>query len=439
MKQLGIEVEIAGVSRQVLRQILSYTSLDSIKVHDDGSLRDQTYIINGIGIQPMYTKRGTIVPSGCLPADVVGAELVTSALSFDNAHYQAKELANLFGHLATSSRSSIHIHMDATDKTWRWMQNLARWFYYLEAPLYRLARMGELYHRGVLPYTDRSGITTNNEHRYARPLSNSIGMMTYNSRWVPAIDIDELLNANTCSEMFAAYGRLDRAWGNIGHYCPQRLHGLNFMSLMRHGTVELRIFNGDVKYLPAAVEIAIGLYQLADQHVPENMKAMPLGTQPNGFMLKDISRLLDVDPAILRPLWRVEGQREWVAGCTTIAFPHHYNVDGANLFYAVSSRNPVVKIISLSQKLDDDKDTFQPAEMYKDVEMEVERRTPQESSLRSRFSTIRVGDFTPNDTPSYVSEVPDLMLDQVLQELQSESDYDYDNYDDDDDDDQDGD
>jgi len=356
---IGAELEIYGVSRRHLRNMLDLPVLQgrlpSFNIGDDGSLRGQTYTLGNIAIQPMSSKRNNkLLPTGALPAEIVGTELISDPTSYEEWVEYAPLVAKLFGHLAVNPRSSIHTHTDFRGQSWKRIQNYISWFYHLEAPLYRLARMGQPQHRGVLYYEG-----TPNDHRYARPLSNPIGIPAHRrSSFVPCIDIVGVLSARSFSEMIAYWGRLDMYWRNLGHYAPQRLHGLNIVSLMRHGTLELRLFNGWARYFPQAIDITYGLYKLSENPVPQGFEPMPLGSAPK-FTLNDIAQLLDMNPESLRPLWRIDGPREWVSGPEVQALPHHYSNDNS-MWYKIDS-NPVNMITNSLGQRDTGLDDFIPA------------------------------------------------------------------------------
>jgi len=411
---IGAELEIYGVSRRHLRNMLDLPVLQgrlpSFNIGDDGSLRGQTYTLGNVPIQPMSSKRSNkILPSGAVPAEVVGAELISEPTSYEKWLESAPLVAKLFGHLAVNPRSSIHTHTDFNGQSWRRIQNYISWFYHLEAPLYRLARMGQPQHRGVMYYEG-----TPNDHRYARPLSNPIGIPLHRrSSYVPCIDIAGVLSARSFSEMLAYWGRLDLYWNQLGHYCPHRLHGLNIVSLTRHGTIELRLFNGWARYFPQAIDITYGLYKLSENPVPKDFDPMPLGIHPK-CTLTDIAGLLDMSPESLRPLWRIDGPREWVPGPEVRALAHHYSNDNS-MWYKVDSSNPVNMVVNSLGQRDIGSDNFIPAPLTTIAASYGASTSTFSNSLRSRLvrmegtnSILDPEDSEDDDNDDIGNETPEL-------------------------------
>lgn len=396
-ERIGVELEISNVSRKFLRATLDNPLVSDrvpqFSIGDDGSLRSQTFTLGGVGIQPMSSKKtNRLLPTGSMPAEVVGSELISVPTHYEDWLESAPLIAKLFGHLTVSPRSSIHTHTDFNGQPWRRVQNYISWFYHLEAPLYRLARMGQPQHRGVLHYDGAP-----NDHRYARPLSNPIGMAAFRkSSYVPCINIDGVLNASSFSEMIANWGRLDLYWRQLGHYSAHRLHGLNIVSLVRHGTLELRLFNGCLRYFPQAVRITHGLYKLSEQPVPKGFDPMPLGSKPK-FTLSDIAQLLDMSSDELRPLWRVDGPYEWVDGPAVRALPHHYSND-STVWYNIDSYYPVNYVNNQLGRRDSGFDDFIPSPSL-EIPSSISEDSARSLRLRGRFSSMESARSEPPEEP----------------------------------------
>ncbi len=292
---------------------------------------------DGASILPLHRKGDRhIYPSGSCITDRYGAEIVTRPYEYVDLHRHAKNFARMFGHIPTTPRASIHVHVDVADKHWTYVQNLVRWFIRLEAVLFRLSALGEA-HRGTQwftdpDYSDRGQVQQ--DHNYARPLTDSIGIRC-GPRMIALINTDELLQAKTASTFVAAWGRLDTTWGALQRYCPHRLHALNIVSLQTYCTVEWRLFNGRYKYLPKVLEIINAVHLLAEKPVPDTIAPMPLGSTPD-ISAQEVSRLLDVD---ITKVWG----NTWVQGCQHHALKSHYRNEDWNV---PSSRTSVKAIFN---------------------------------------------------------------------------------------------
>lgn len=292
---IGIEVEAGNIAREYLEKRLSsmINSRFGWSLHDDGSIRTHNYIIAEVPIVPIITNGRALYPAGARRFDNYGPEVVSVPLNRDDAFEFCLQLSKVLCKLPPNPRSSIHIHVSGFNG-WKHIQNLLAWMYYFEAPLYRIAGLGQR-HRGELSYQGES-----NDYRFCRPLSAPIGLRTADTR-VPLINIGKLLTAKTFGEMLYAWGRLDYFWalGELNHYCPHRLHGINLASLLRHRTIEFRLWNGVHKYLSDALQISLRLVDLAADGPPNLDMPMLLGSEPD-FTAEDLSSILKMD---VRHLW----------------------------------------------------------------------------------------------------------------------------------------
>lgn len=324
---IGLEIELPHVSTNI-QNFLRRVTQCRFEIHDDGSIRNNNLAVDGVLILPMIVNGRSIVPSGTSPVDRYGLELVTSPYDAPQMLQYAHEFAEVLCKVNDTSRASIHAHTGQRNKSWRKVQRMCKWFYHLEAPLYRLSGLNRK-HRGTQPHNGEE-----QDYNYCRPLSNSIGL-DFGSRrnHLPLIDIQKLFAANTASDFLAAWGRLDIYWNNLQHWCPHRLHGINIVPMMTQGTVEYRIFNGVYKYLPDVVGIVDALDTLAEQGDPD-FEPMLLGSEPN-FTAEDMTRLLNWD---VRHLWGWS----WPRGCNVVALPSHYRE--GNMVVADFSQQEVVFI-----------------------------------------------------------------------------------------------
>lgn len=323
MTTMGLEVEIPHITRRTA-QLVDWCRCE---VHDDGSIRHDNYSIDGLSIVPLKSKRfGAVYPSGAAAADHFGVEIVTSPYEYEEMRRHAERFAKFFGHLPTTPRASIHVHVDVIDKPWTYVRNLCHWFIALEAPLYRLSALGEE-HRGQQMYNGAP-----QDHLYARPLTNSIGIRPSPRRvHRPLVDYEALITAKTASEFVRAWGRLDKYWGTLPRYCPHRQHGLNIVPLQTLHTVEWRLFNGRYRYMPQVIDIVHAMHRLAERGAP-TFEPMPLGTQPD-ISGKEIQAILGLDN--LLPIWgRDRDKWRWVRGCDVHAMPSHYEGGRYDILYA---------------------------------------------------------------------------------------------------------
>lgn len=310
MPTMGMEIELPNVARTCLSTLSSVTRCQ-YEVHDDGSIRARNYGFEGISVTPMNVGDREIFPSGSRELDRQGLELVTRPYSAEAMREYARDFSDIFCKVPDTSRASVHIHIDMAGKPWKVVQNFVRWFYYLEAPLYRLSSLRRK-HRGTERFHGME-----QDYQYCRPLSNPIGIMEgRKDKYVPLVNISKFLSATYASEMLAYWGRLDYYWRNLTHYSAHRLHGINIVPLQTHGTIELRIFNGVYRYLEDVVQIALGLYNLALGGEPD-FSPMILGAEPN-FSAGDMSRLLN---------WNVEHiwGWQWPRACNISFLAGHYN------------------------------------------------------------------------------------------------------------------
>lgn len=343
--RMGLECEIPYLSQDAAL-IVDWLVVD---IHNDGSIRHTNYMIDGVAVLPMRNKyHRFIYPSGAVIADQYGAEIVTKPYEYTELHTGVSGMARMFGYVPTTPRASIHVHVEVIDKSWRYVQNLLRWFIHLEAPLFRLSALGEE-HRGQQWFSDPQHPdqeAVKQDHNYARPLTDSIGIRRGN-RMTPLIDYDDVLSAESASDMVAAWGRLDLSWGSLSRYSPHRLHALNIVPLMLHHTVEWRLFNGRYRYLPKILEIINAVHRLAEQPVPNDFPRMPLGSTPDmtSAMMSDI---LGVD---VRDIWG----RDWLPPCDQHAIKSHYDGD---FLAPVRHRTPVRPIVNNAALIDDGSDDF---------------------------------------------------------------------------------
>ncbi len=334
---MGAEIEFSRIGTAATAGLENWLRFTT---YNDGSLRNTTYVAGNLAIYPQEDARGNpILSLGMREQNPYGLEIVTSPYPYAEFLPLMQKAAQIFGHIPQNSRTSIHVHVDAAEETWQEVRNVLIWARALEAIIYRLAAAGGT-HRGCRAYMGDS-----NDHKFARPLSDPIGVH-WGSRVKPLIDWAMLTKATTASEFVAAWGRLDIHWGgSLEHYVPHRLHMINIAPLLRLGTIEWRIFDGIYRYIDLFIELVYRIHQLANSGQMPDF-AFDLGTLPN-VDAEWVSKLLNMDVGLL---WG----DNWQTGCLRRVPLSHYN---SQPHLHTFSEVPVQHII-VSGMRDDGTDAF---------------------------------------------------------------------------------
>lgn len=294
------------------KQAVTGINFCQYSVHNDGSIRGETYRVGDLAIIPELDATGRVILSqGMQRADPVGLEIVTSPYPYEDMRYIAEKFTYYLASTPQTPRTSIHVHVDVGDLPWTTVKNVVLWAHALEAPLYRIACGGGI-HRGARMY---QGDYT--DHKYARPLSSPIYCAWSKSR-SPVIDWDQLISSDTASKFAASWGRLDMFWTGerqLVHYSPHRLHMINLASVLRQGTLEWRLFDGLYNQLTVFVEVVNSIHNLAMSGPPE-FEPMLLGTTPD-ISADWISQLLNTD---INTAWGTA----WQDPCRDRKLFHHY-------------------------------------------------------------------------------------------------------------------
>lgn len=225
----GIEIEVGKAYPSLLNKLRNATGL-RLSCHDDGSIRENSYAWDGV---PLFVSGKTRPP---IEAEhtFFGLEIITPILDEANALDFCRTAARIMEKIPTSRQASIHIHVDVRGRPWIDVKNIILAFAHFENYWYQLGGLGQD-HRGIY-----------NNFMYCRPLRSPIAYpidQNGQTQLVPLFRLSDLREADTASQFAAAWGRLDLLWGEPVHYIPHRLHGINFASVMRQGSLEFRVFN----------------------------------------------------------------------------------------------------------------------------------------------------------------------------------------------------
>jgi hypothetical protein len=305
---MGAELELARIGTLATEPLNSWLNFH---LHNDGSLRDATYVAGNIPVYPQEDADGrAILSAGMRAQSPYGLEIIINPYTYDELRTKAQKLAMYFGHVPQNPRTSIHIHVDISQEPWTYIRNVLLWVRALEAPLYRLACAG-MEHRGCKRYQGEP-----NDHKFARPLSAPIGVNWDNGGISPLIMWNRITNAHTASEFVSAWGRLDTYWrGGFEHYMPHRLHCINLSSVLRNGTLEWRLFDGLYAYFDVLVDLVYNVHRLAATNQMPDFD-FALGATP-GVDADWMNNLLGMDVSML---WG----EQWQKGCLRKSPLSHY-------------------------------------------------------------------------------------------------------------------
>jgi len=387
----GLEIEIEGAGRTLLDNINDF-GIIRCRLGDDGSIRNPVFSVDNLTIIPISTKNGKILPTGVREAERIGLEVITDVASYEEMHLFTQKMSLFLRNTPQTPRASIHFHVDVSDQSWRYVQNLLAWCYYLEAILYRCSSAGRV-HRGA-----RTSRGSPVDYMYCRPLSASICI---NRR--PLVDIDRLLRANSASEFLASWGRLDMFFlseQRMPHYVPHRLMGVNLYSVLRQGSFEWRLFDGVYDKMNHFFQLICAVHNIAQHRRPQDIFKSPflLGSKPE-INVSEISDILGVD---LRSIWG----SDWQPGVVDIYRQSHYSGSWNS---PLISERPVVRVSDNYNHKDDDTDDFS---LYRSSK----KATPpvRESSAASN-PISEIFNLPSNFLVSGAVIVPELRENQTLQ------------------------
>lgn len=302
----GIEIEIPGVPPDGITEHVNRVSGLEFQYSDDGSVRGDVQTIDNIPILALGKKKH--LPNGYRSGRAYGLELVSRPYSWamwkERSPIVGEVLSRIPNDLAMNA--SIHVHIDTANLPWTFVRNLVKWYYKLEALVYRISALG-MVHRGVY-----------NDYKFTRPLSAPICWYD-DGTLMPIMNIGDVMAAKSASQLMKSWGRLDLSWGEIPHYCPQRLHVLNLVPLQTLGTTEVRAYNGEYRYLPFIIDFSFSMFNLAmEQDADDYPHTHLLGDAPE-LSEQHYSNLLQLD---FGKIFRIT---KWQRGIDDVLRSHHYN------------------------------------------------------------------------------------------------------------------
>lgn len=317
------------------------------EVADDGSIRANTYRIGDIPIvnSGKYLRDLSLLTDGLLPerGGYIGVELAFEPLDFQNALELADRLKSVCASMPQSNEAAIHIHKGMENKSFREIQLVLKWTYYLEAILFSIAKGNYPLHRGM-----------SNNFKYARPLSSPITWHEFEYGapvQVPLLHIKKILEAKSFSEMLAYWGRLDYYWNQLHRmrkWIPQRLAMISILPLAKIGTLEYRLWNACYESTKAFLHVVEAIHTLAEHGIePDYYFDIPLvlGYQPDAQDMNHFKRVIEVAVEQNKAIefnTILGSVRDWVKFNPQIAAFHHYkcvqapklqSTDDINLVY----------------------------------------------------------------------------------------------------------
>lgn len=255
---LGLEIETDIISNNILANTFDSIDLGNgisfrqiIKFHNDASASTPFYNYYGLTFF-----RRNITPFA-IRADEGGTEVVTEPIPFEIMQLAVRNILGIFsckGEYATSQRGATHIHVGFPNH-YPWIINFLKICYYLEDVFFGIAGLGNQY-RGI-----------SNSSIYSRPLSSPPALHNDLVGWFEIFDIDKIIKAPPAEDIFWRLFFVGRD-SAIGRYPPARYLFVNIMSILQHGTLELRILNNTlnplyllsvIKFFQAICELSIHL------------------------------------------------------------------------------------------------------------------------------------------------------------------------------------
>jgi hypothetical protein len=245
----GLEFETDIIDSQLLEVFLRRNKIrEYIEYHNDASAQFPTVLLNGLRIM----ERSKILFRNAKKS-TTGIEVVTNVLDDAQVEFVVKGVLNSFslaGELKTSVRGSTHIHIGFPNY-YNWVYNFFTICVYLESFFFNIGGMGSGY-RGRF-----------NESIYSRPLTNPHCFL-YNRGYFRLFDYEKMFASRPSEDTFWKL-LLHRPGSPVPKYPPGRYLYVNFLSLITHGTLELRVLNNTLNpdYLNAVIDFFRNLCKLS--------------------------------------------------------------------------------------------------------------------------------------------------------------------------------
>ena len=245
----GLEIETDIIRADILDYFIRRT-IDSkfINYHKDASSEFPTVSIKGLQV---------INRSPSLFKDFMqystGVEVVTGVLTPEQTPDIVEKLLialTLAGELKTSVRGSTHIHIGFPNY-YDWVYNFFVLSVYLESFFFNIGGMGSGF-RGQF-----------NESIYCRPLT-SPPCFSWNNSYFKLFNYKKMLESKPTEDLFWKIFLHQPGQGPI-RYPPGRYLYVNFVSLISHGTLELRILNNTLNpdFLNSVISLFRNICQLS--------------------------------------------------------------------------------------------------------------------------------------------------------------------------------
>lgn len=235
---VGLEIEFTNINRN-LGSFVNEMNMAGLQVVHDASNETPRLCIQNLSVrvQPGTEDFNLLAGKLRLNHSVVGGELVSGIYFIDDDSWKRKihtvtGTLSKYGETEICTRDSLHVHVNignAVDhRVLIRLLNMAMAYEYI---LYKLGGMGCI-NRGA-----------ENSFIYQRPYTPKGPPVVKNRYNYPIFYVEDLLNTKNKVEFFDTYGDSGRQADNNNRYVTQRYMGINFYSVLVHGSLEFRHAN----------------------------------------------------------------------------------------------------------------------------------------------------------------------------------------------------
>lgn len=319
---LGIEIEFYNVSQSDMYEFINRKGINA-RVTNDASCTHRIRRYGNINItadefnvlnDTNYANWGNTIH--------VGGEVVSGILHSEEAKW-FNPINDILKFLEDNGEkpsltTALHVHLNfgtfGTVPIFALHAMLDIWSR-LEATMFRITQ-GEMgFSRG----------TENLDHCYCRPIVPFNGphiIRDSDGYYRPNQELEKLHNAKTTKEFFQSLARSDR---NTHHYYVSKYHAINFLPILRQGTVELRTanltLNPDYVYTWVKIfqkMVALSYGAKVKNPIDYDRPLQPLGYNDNSFTYEDLIETLDLRESrvqkTLQKLWSISSWTPAVNG-----------------------------------------------------------------------------------------------------------------------------